>query len=70
MDDYRIVWDEEAGYWDVSHTERGAVGSVWPVAGGRFEAQASGLTIASGWTLKDAVAQVIWYDRAMNQEAA
>lgn len=76
LGEYRITLDSEheCQPWDVKHAERGYAGSVWPQEGGRFEATISRngdvVKIATVWTLKAAVEQVIWYDRAINQEAA
>jgi len=71
MDDYRIERTESA--WRVVHPDRGAVGGVVP-EGGRFVAMVNEgetpIVIGSGHGVRDAVAQVIWYDRAMNLEAA
>ena len=72
MDEYRIRWDADTMNWDVAHMDRGFVGTVFANHGGRFHAHAvvesRGVQIASVWTFKAAVEQVIWYDRAMNQE--
>lgn len=73
MDDqYRIDWSEPLARWVVRHDERGYVGEVEAI-GGRFRAQAvSGDTVvpvAYGMSIKSMAEQVIWYDRAMNQEA-
>ena len=71
MDDYRIEWAETLNRWVVRHDERGDVGEVEAI-GGRFRAQAvSGDTVvpvAYGMSIKSMAEQVIWYDRAMNQE--
>ena len=70
MDEYRI---EEMGKgWRVCQPERGTIGVV-SHQGGRFKAMIDddrdGRVIGYGQTVKAAVEQVIWYDRAMNQEA-
>lgn len=75
MGDYRLVWtfDPERYSCEVRHIERGHVGTVVPLIGGRFEAVIEAgeeaASIGAVWTVKAAVEQVIWYDRAMNQEA-
>ena len=69
MDDYRV---EEMGKgWRVANAERGTVGVVMHM-GNRFRAAVDDAdearTIGYGQSLRDVVLQVIWYDRAMNQE--
>ena len=72
LDEYRVLWDSDTMNWDIAHVDRGVIGAVWPDESGRFEAKAihngAGVPVAQVWTFKAAVEQVIWYDRAMNQE--
>lgn len=70
---YRFTFTKGLGWWDVSHEDRGLVGFVREsdrqrfIAGGYVDD--ADVVIGSCPTLKAAVEQVIWYDRAMNQEA-
>lgn len=71
---YRIEWIEEMRQWMVRHAERGTAGEV-VMGSGSFVSQvpapdrsALPLQVGESKTLKAAVEQVIWYDRAMNQE--
>ena len=72
MDEYWVRRFEDVGNWEIVHPDRGIVGYVWPETNGKFEAwmqgEETGIRIAEMWTFKAAVEQVIWYDRAMNQE--
>lgn len=71
MDEYRIEWTPELKRWVIWHNERGYIGEVDAMSG-RFRAQVvvdgTTMAVAYGTTIKGMAEQVIWYDRAMNQE--
>ena len=72
MGGYRVEVAEakqRSSGWNVLSEERGQVGGVRSSDGGKFVAFCDGVAVARTYSLKAAVEQVIWYDRAMNQEA-
>ncbi len=72
MGEYRVEVDvvqQSKSGWSVLSESRGRVGSVRASGGGKFDAIVDYTTVARTYSVKAAVEQVIWYDRAMNQEA-
>ena len=69
MDEYRIERAVEANNWTVRHEDRGEVGRIDRI-GSDFRAMVEGgaTLIGSSRSLKSLTEQVIWYDRAINQE--
>lgn len=70
MNEYRIIRDAEGKNWEVAHVDRGKVGTIWRM-GQEFRATVDDDgPIGYGRSLKSLAEQLIWYDRAMNLEAA
>lgn len=73
MDANKYQLEQSGREWRVRHGERGVVGVVMRCTN-RFEASVRAddekrVTIGYGQSLRSLIEQVIWYDRAMNQEA-
>lgn len=69
--DYAVEWVPGGSGWRITNAASGITGWV-STDRGKFRAQVMvngrWVLIWSGSGLKSAVEQVIWYDRAMNQE--
>jgi hypothetical protein len=71
MGGYRVEVDRSHKMrtaWAVMSEERGVVGVVSAVGNGKFAAMVDNVPVASVPSVKAAVEQVIWYDRAIHQE--